>query len=85
MRLHILLFTFLSLALLSNKCDEGESKANCVAKSIEDCICTMDYNPVCGCDGVTYSNACMAECNSITEYSEGACEGDEEEEIDEKF
>lgn len=47
---------------------------DCSSKSPSpDCICTMDYNPVCGCDDVTYSNACMAECHGIEEYTQGAC------------
>jgi len=25
--------------------------------------CTMDYDPVTGCDGIEYSNACMAAAN----------------------
>ena len=34
--------------------------------------CTMDYNPVCGIDGVTYGNACMADKVKIS--YKGECE-----------
>ena len=40
-----------------------------------ECVCTMQFDPVCGADGQTYSNPCMASCRRVRVRSRGACGG----------
>ncbi len=52
------------------KCQTPDAEGVCRVKTQ---MCTMDYTPVCGCDGVTYANACGATAAGVSVDHAGEC------------
>ena len=85
-----ILFTILAISLLTMAACSRESASTDKAvatvaapEAAKECVltppdepgvCTMDWNPVCGCDGVTYGNACGAKAAGVPHFTQGACE-----------
>ena len=55
--------------------NESPNDAGCIDENLIDssAVCYMIYDPVCGCNQVTYSNDCIAENNGVLIFEKGSC------------
>lgn len=82
---HILLilsFIFIQLQTISAAttietdctCQEGfKFNSKTCVQANENTACTLEFAPVCGCNGMTYSNQCFANADGIKKITNGEC------------
>ena len=76
MKLFSKLFITSLICVLSCSSDETD-ETTCIDETKIDglVLCIEVYEPVCGCDGVTYPNLCYASSiGGVTSFIDGACD-----------
>lgn len=79
----VFLFTVLVILIFSCKKEDDspiqkripfDTEKTCIdSTKISTLTCSYEYNPVCGCNEITYSNPCYAKKAGLQQYKFGAC------------
>ena len=55
-------------------CSKEPQNNGCIDESrIKPTVCTSIYDPVCGCNNVTYGNECEAKAAGVIKWEKGEC------------
>jgi hypothetical protein len=70
--INLLFLLFITACSSKDKGTEPE----CIDDNLidETSVCIEIYDPVCGCNNMTYSNSCYASINGVIDYTSGRCD-----------
>jgi hypothetical protein len=69
----IVLFVLATVFACEKESLVPDNNSDCVEKINPEIVCTLQYDPVCGCNGKTYGNACVAGASGIRVLYVGEC------------
>ena len=73
----LILINLSALSCSKNNCVKNPAalSGNCIdsALIVPDGMCFALWEPVCGCNNITYSNSCNATISGVTCYVDGEC------------
>ena len=72
----LILLLFIPLVFACDE-DSDDVPNMCVDETLIDLesVCTEEFQPVCGCDDITYNNSCEAfNWHGVIAYSDGPCD-----------